>query len=375
MLLAPMDTYSIDTHKLAYHPDRVADLMSARNDPEKYLNLKPIYAEISTSGACNHRCTFCSVDYIGYKSVFISYDTLNAFFESSRIIGLKSVMFAGDGEPFLHPNICDIISAANKNFIDVSFTTNAVHLKRTIVDRSLSNITWIKASVNAGTADAYAAIHRTSSNDFTKVWSNLRYAVKSRDNTISRDSRTAIGVQSLILPDNLHTLDELASRSVDCGLDYLVLKPYVHNVYMQQPGYSDIDYTQAIYLDNVSKLSQKYNSTSFSVVSRFNALKKLSGDEQRYATCWSTPALWFYISGNGDVYACGAHVGNPHFLLGNINQTSIQSIWQSKKRLGCFDYVQNELNLETCRRTCRMDEANKYLDNLMNDSFPHRNFI
>ena len=57
--------FSIDTHKLAYHPDRVAQIVEAGSDWSKHINVRPIYAEISTSGACNHRCTFCSVDYIG----------------------------------------------------------------------------------------------------------------------------------------------------------------------------------------------------------------------------------------------------------------------------------------------------------------------
>ena len=52
----------------------------------------------------------------------------------------------------------------------------------------------------------------------------------------SSSKRPAIGVQSLILPDNIKTLDSLASKAEETGLDYLVLKPYVHNVYMQQPN-------------------------------------------------------------------------------------------------------------------------------------------
>ena len=37
--------------------------------------------------------------------------------------------------------------------------------------------------------------------------------------------------------------------------------------------------------------------------------------------------------------------------------------------------LQNDLDLTSCRRTCRMDEANKYLFDLIEDNIPHKNFI
>ena len=156
-----MDKYLIDGHKLIYHPDRVAELVEAGNDWSKHKKLKPIYAEISSSGACNHRCTFCSVDYIGYKSVFINRQTLINFFRSASSIGLKSVMFAGDGEPLLNPEIIDIVRDAHDYRIDMSFTTNGVYLKEGFIEEAMHLVSWIKVSMNAGDSASYEKIHRT----------------------------------------------------------------------------------------------------------------------------------------------------------------------------------------------------------------------
>ena len=283
-------------------------------------------------------------------------------------------MFAGDGEPMLNPEIVDIINDAHAFNIDCSFTTNGVHFKQSIVDNCLSKISWVKVSINAGNREAYSNIHRTKEEDFEAVWNNLSYAVKYRNANKNSGSCT-LGVQSLILDDNLDTLDELADRAKNTGLDYIVLKPYVHNIYMKQEGYKDIDYRKKNYNDVLLGMKQKYNSEDFKVISRNNALDKLMGKSERYKTCWSTPALWFYISGDGSVYSCGAHVGNPNFFLGNINNEDMQDIWQSDQRRNCLDYVQDKLDLDDCRRTCRMDEVNNYLSKVIDERDDHVNFI
>ena len=64
-----MDNWGIDSHKLHYHPDRVVQWLEA-DTWEKAKSVYPIYWEITTSAACNHRCTFCSVDAIGFDGAF-----------------------------------------------------------------------------------------------------------------------------------------------------------------------------------------------------------------------------------------------------------------------------------------------------------------
>src|SRR3990167_6458018 len=100
----PLDKYNIDGHKMDMHPERVAQWLGG-NKREVY----PIYVEISPVGHCNHRCTFCAVDYIGYKSRSLDVIKLKQALLEMGIKGVKSIMFAGEGEPLLHKNIGEII--------------------------------------------------------------------------------------------------------------------------------------------------------------------------------------------------------------------------------------------------------------------------
>ena len=73
----------MDSHKLIYHPDVVARWQNGEN-------IYPIEIGISPSGACNHRCIFCAVDYIGYQPAFLDKDIILQNINSMSKRGLKS---------------------------------------------------------------------------------------------------------------------------------------------------------------------------------------------------------------------------------------------------------------------------------------------
>ena len=91
-----MDKYGIDSHKLVYHPQRVAQFLDAGDDWELAKQVYPIYVEVSPVGACNHRCTFCAVDYIGYKSLRLD---AGMFTERVSEMGELGVPVDAEGQP------------------------------------------------------------------------------------------------------------------------------------------------------------------------------------------------------------------------------------------------------------------------------------
>src|SRR5262249_44373230 len=146
----------IDSHKLHFHPHRVSEWLKKKDDWETAKTIYPLYVEVSPVGACNHRCTFCAVDYIGYKSVMLDWRVLGERLSEMGGLGVKSVMLAGEGEPLLHKNINGIVESACIAGIDVAFTSNGLLLDKL----DLFGVSWVKVSLNAGTRETYAKIHQ-----------------------------------------------------------------------------------------------------------------------------------------------------------------------------------------------------------------------
>lgn len=365
------DKFAIDSHKLIYHPKWISNFLDVQDDWCRAKEIYPIYIEVSPVGACNHRCTFCAVDYIGYQARMLDADILIDRLNEMGSLGVKSIMYAGEGEPMLHKRIVDIVIATKKAGIDVSFTTNATVINDKFIHSALEHISWIKVSINAGTAKTYSKIHQTKEKDFFKVIENLKKTVDYKN---KNKLTCTIGAQALLLPENANEIEELIKLcKYEIGLDYLVIKPYSQHLSSETTIYDNVDYKKYIHLGDNFK---HYSDDNFELVFRSHTMKKyIEPSENRYKKCSATPFAWAYIMADGELYGCSAYLLDKRFAYGNIMKNSFKDVWQGEKRKENFFFVKNKLNIIECRKNCRMDEVNRYLDRLQNNKVLHKNFI
>lgn len=355
-----MDKFRIDSHKLIYHPQIVSNWLERKD-------VYPIYIEISPSGACNQRCTFCALDFMQYKPKFLDKDLFKDRLSEMASLGVKSIMYAGEGEPLMHKDMGDIINYTKNAGIDVAITTNGVLFSQELLDSTLGNITWIKVSINGVNKETYKKIHRSSPGDFDRVIKNMSYAARIKK---QKKYKCTLGMQLLLLPENSKEVVELAKIARDIGMDYLVVKPYTQHPLSKTDKYKEIKYAKFL---NLKKDLDILNNDKFRVIFRVNAMRKWDKDNRNYRHCYALP-FWCYIDSEGNVWGCSNFLKNKKFLYGNIHKNTFKEIWENPIRKKAVMMAEQKLSINDCRLNCRMDEVNRYLWELKHP-IEHVNFI
>lgn len=347
----------MDSHKLIYHPETVARWLKGEM-------IYPIEIEISPSGACNHRCVFCAVDYVGYRPDFLDKDTILRDIAQMSKKGLKSVICSGEGEPLLNKDMPEIAKGIRAWGVDVAMSTNGALFTKEKAEDCLEAFTWIRFSVASMEEDSYNSIQRGQAGDLDRVKVNLAEAVR-----LKRDKKlkTTLGVQCLLMPENMGQLPGMARQLREIGVDYFTIKPY--SQHLHSGNTFQIDYSAMLELE---KEIRQYATETFQIYFRANAMKKIH-HEKCYQQCHGLPFMT-HIDARGNVWPCVAHIGTEEFCYGNIYEQTFEEIWEGSRRREITDKL-NCLDInKVCREACRLDEINRYLDELKHPG-EHVNFI
>lgn len=336
----------IDSHKLMLHPEMVCKWKAG-------WKIYPIYVEISPTSVCNFKCSFCALDFMKRGASLGIIGIQEAMLSMSKL-GVKSIMFAGEGEPLLHPEFVEMAQYAKRMGIDIALTTNGSMLDQIISYDLLPIMSWIKVSLSSVVPTTFAKMSGLDRNVgiqmLGKVLRNMQNAVDIKK---SYDHKCDIGIQMLVTEENINDIGDTIQMAKDIGVDYIVLKQYSHHPSSKnEHATPSIDYPY-----------EKMSTSKFRVIVR----KPVYG--HNYDKCYALP-FWSYIASNGDVSACSSHIPDSRFILGNIYKNLMSDIWATEN----YQKVYDAINVTNCRTNCRMNACNEYLYELMNPN-RHVNFI
>ncbi len=358
------DRFAIDGHKLFWHLDRLAEW-------QKIRQIAPIYVEISPVSFCNHQCLFCGLDFAHNEQVVMDADILMTRIGEMAKFGVKSIMFAGEGEPLLHPRIAEIAAYAKSCGIDVSITTNGMLGSRDLWEALLPSLTWIRFSIDAATPETYAAVHGISPISFARTITSLKEAIRAKQ---EQDLPVTIGVQFLMIQQNITDMVTALHLYSEIGVDYLSFKPY--SEHPQMLNKSGFTYSASL-IDAIEKNVEAFvrlNTSMTTIIFRKAATEAYSDGVQRFTSCRALP-FWGYLSSRGDFYTCSVYLNDERFKVGNIYAETMKTILFGEKRKQSIAYAERELEIgHECRVNCRMARINEFLE-FLNSKPDHINFI
>ncbi|MEK6645069.1 MAG: radical SAM protein [Candidatus Firestonebacteria bacterium] len=351
-----IDDYEIDNHKLIYHPERICEWMQKKD-------CFPIYVEVGLTNRCNHRCIFCALDWFKTKKTDIKKEIMLSALGNMVDSGVKSIMFAGEGEPLLHKDFSLFVKRSKEKGLDIAVTTNGVFFDEKIANACLPYLSWIRFSIDAGTSETYAKIHGAKKEEFSKVISNIKRTIEIKN---KMNYQVVVGLQCLLIPQNFSEIESLAKMAKEIGVNNLQLKPYSHHP--KSKNDFSIKYTD---LKNLKQKLEVFNDEKFAVIYRDKTIDRLE-QKQDYPKCYGLP-FFALIDSNGNVLPCNLFYNNEDFFYGNIYKNSFNKIWKSNRRKEVLKKIK-EKGICECRKGCRLDVINRYLYRLEKPHF-HDKFI
>ncbi|TAM38051.1 radical SAM protein [bacterium] len=152
----------------------------------------PLTVQFDITNRCNNNCICCwnNSPLLGEISERenrrrkdeLPLDLIKRILTELNEMGTKNLFFAGGGEPFMHPDIMEILRFAKgckmKIFINTNFTLIDEKMAKEFVDMKID---MIHVSLLAGSAKTYAAVHPGKKEEtFYRIKEVLQYLISYR---------------------------------------------------------------------------------------------------------------------------------------------------------------------------------------------------
>ena len=338
------------------------------NEVVKWQNdewFPPLHMEISLSNRCNHRCTFCYINW-SQGRIDMPEEMIVNLIRDAKQLGVKSALIAGEGEPTLNKAYVKAIETAGEVGLDMALNTNAIAMNADDLNTVLPHLLWMRCSMQASNKELYARLHGTTERHFDIAVRNISTAVDvKRKNNLD----VTLGIQQVLLNENIHDTANLARLAKNIGVDYYVIKPchpHEYNTYTKEYGILE-EYREV--LEEAEGLSDG----NFTASVRWNFLGEAE-TPRTYTKCLGLPFI-IQIGADGRVSTCYPMCDRANHVYGSLQDMGIAEILTSKRYQDTWKWVASNVDVSKCMPCCRQHNVNKYLWWLTEEIPDHINFI
>ena len=343
-------------------------------------NSDPVTIEVDPSNACNHSCPFCISGHLHLKKfkgtklfnrTMFKKEILMKLVKDLSTTNIKSLNWTGGGEPTMNPHLKDaILYLKNNSKIKLGMFTNGSMLERfNLINLICESHTWIRISLDAGTAQSYDKLRITNkSNNFEVVLKNIKKLVEVKKKTRSKIS---IGIGYVVTKDNYKEIKEFANIFKDIDVDYCQFKPEIIQIERAKDRKNeqiseDFWLNEAITRLDEAKLilKEKFQCNSYKLE---DLISSPGSYGRNYKECLGSQ-FQPCVGADGNVYVCTNHRGHKEYSYGNIENKSFKSVWEDLKTRSCvMNKINNEEKFKNCSQLCKPHESNKILWTIKNN--------
>ncbi len=321
----------------------LAQALASINNNEGRVRSYPYLLAITALTRCNLNCRMCDQNHTSSEEL-----PLSVVNKLSKIMPYVQLMNITGGEPFLYQHI-DLFFELCKRFQCSSMVqTNGLLLNKDrahyLLDRQ---ITAIKVSCDGATKGTYEYIRRGGS--FRKLIENLSFLQKLK---AERQSVfPALQFNFVAMASNIHELPMLVDMAAQLGVESInVFQLRVHKEELIPESLYFYQSAANRYFKEAKKLAHLRGlNLSLPPLFKRGPMNCNALQEDRCTAPWGD----LTVNVNGSAAICCGGAGPA----GNLNELSLDEVWNHPRRVKIRETVNTPNQLEVCNN-CRMGKIN-----------------
>ena len=318
----------LDSHKLAYHYDRVEAWESGESIP-------PVSVDMALTRACGAMCSFCyaMVQEPQERIAIKTKDALELLDDFAEI-GVRGVSLISDGESTLSKAYAPFIKHADEVGIDVGNATNGWEWGPEKIEEVLPHLSWVRFTVAAGNPESYSKIMFKGpehTHVFDRAMEHIKYAVELKKR---KNLKVTLGIQMVLMPEFKNEILPFAKLAVDLGVDYGVIKHCSDDEF----GTLGVDYDKYLEMYPLLQQAEEYSNDKTKIIIKWDKIKDKG--KPSYKRFYG-PQFLLQISGSGLVAPSGMFFNARYskFHMGNFAEERFINIFRSDRYKKIMDYL------------------------------------
>lgn len=318
----------------------------------------PIHLQLESTDACNLNCTTCSRDIIVTRASLLKTEYWKGIIDEMRP---SNINVSGIGEPFLHPDIYDIIAYAKSKGAAVNCATNFTRLydnHRKVVECGIDQL---KVSIDATDPETFKLIRGEDS--WEEIVENIRQV---NDWKIALDSRRpSIRLNFALQRFNYLQCVELVELARELNVDALY---YQHLSYVDMEGRKAFltgDMPKSRLLELIQKADSRARQYGIETNLSFwlqdfemywNRMQPLDKFVPKPKNCYM-PWISTWLGADGWVRPCPIMPWTAdEGRMGHIGNQSFAEIWNNEKYRELREALKRgERPTRSCKTCCPRD--------------------
>ncbi|MDP8233220.1 MAG: radical SAM protein [Candidatus Saelkia tenebricola] len=384
---------SFKTHGRKATFKRITKFLIPRNFINHYLDIigvfdgefaykGPFHIQIDLTNDCNNDCIgcWCNSPLLEEKKMsqemkkqYLPKAIIKELLDEAKTLGAKEVYYSGGGEPFMHPEIMQILEYTKKLGLICYVNTNFTLLSKEKIDRIIDiGVDHLTVSVWAGTPKTYARTHPNKTEaTFAQIKENLTYLNKQKNKT------PYIKLYQVIFNLNYHEIKQMIEFA-----QYTKCESVEFTLIDTIPGKTE---ALALNREERKQLHKTCQSVAREMMLNFDYkgvhlfrfdqfLRRISKEKETLEAKYDKNIIdaipcyigWLFarILPDGNINTC---LKSHRFPVGNLYEEKFSQIWNSPKQIYCrkkmlcyakndnfFKLIGNDPNTEEagCYKSC-----------------------